>query len=85
MEIHVNGYIVRIIDIKENDQILLLLNEERVYNLYANGTRKKESKNSKFIKLGSFIECSIFLSPDVKKLSKLKKIENFKKIEYDTY
>lgn len=85
METSINGYIVRVSDIGDTAQILMVLNKERIYNLYANGTRKPESKNGKFVKVGNFIECSIFLSPDTTKLSKLKKIEDAKEIEYKTY
>ena len=85
MERKISGYIIQVTNVKEFDQILKILCQSRIYNLYSHGSRKKESKNKKFIKLGWYIECSIFESPIHDKLSRLKKIYNVIKIMYPTY
>ncbi len=85
MEKEIYGYIIQITNVKQVDQVLKILCESQIYNLYSYGSRKPESKNKKFIKLGWHINCSIFESPIKDKLSRLKKIYDANKITYPIY
>lgn len=79
-------YLLRQEDSNTFDSIItVLLKNNQIINLYANGTRKILSKNSRNLIYGDLLEIEFFKSRSTNSLSKLKKIksiDNTKPINY---
>lgn len=80
----INGYLLHQSDFNLYDQILTYITEDGfIKTFYALGVKKINSKNSRSIKIGNYVQIEFFNATNINKISKLKKIVSIREINLE--